>query len=42
MIEDTIPACKWYIYRWPKSLFKFYHNIIWKNPNILFGQPSIS
>ena len=27
---------------WPKSLFKFSYMILWKNPNELIGQPSIS
>ena len=25
---------------WPKSSFGFFHNILWKNPNELFGQPN--
>lgn len=25
---------------WPKSSFKFFRNILWKNPNELFGQPN--
>ena len=27
---------------WPKSLFRLSRSILWKNPNELFGQPSIS
>lgn len=26
---------------WPKRSFRFFHKILWKNPNGLFGQPSI-
>ena len=26
---------------WPKSLFRFSHNILQKNLNKLFGQPSV-
>ena len=26
---------------WPKSSFRFFHNILQKNPNELFGQPNI-
>ena len=25
---------------WPKGLFGFFHNILQKNPNELFGQPN--
>ena len=25
---------------WSKSSFRFFHNILWKNPNKLFGQPN--
>ena len=25
---------------WPKCLFRFFQNIIWKNPNKLFSQPN--
>ena len=27
---------------WPESSFRFFHYILWKNPNKLFGQPNIS
>ena len=30
------------VLRWPKSLFGFFRNILWKNPNKLFGQPNIT
>ena len=26
---------------WPKSPLGFFHNILWENPNKLFGQPHI-
>jgi len=26
---------------WPKNLFRFLHTILQKNPNELFGQPSV-
>ena len=26
---------------WPKSSFRFFHAILWKTPNKIFGQPSI-
>ena len=31
-----------YILGWPKISFAFVHNILWKNPNKLFGQPNRS
>ena len=27
---------------WPKSLFGFFHKMLQKNPNELFGQPNYS
>ena len=29
-----------HILGWPKSLFKFFWKILWKNPNEPFGQPN--
>lgn len=31
-----------YVLGWPKSSFEFSHKMLWKSPNIVFGQPSIS
>ena len=28
-----------YVLGWPKISFRFFHNILQKNPNELFGQP---
>ena len=32
--------CNSYILGCPKSLFGFFHAILWKNPNELFGKPN--
>ena len=31
-----------YLLGWPKSSFRFFCNISWKNPNELFGQSNAS
>ena len=37
-IKGKILASK--VLGWPKSLFGFFSNILWKNTNELFGQPN--
>ena len=37
-LHDTVgPYCLCFILCWPKGLFEFFHNILWK----IFGQPNI-
>ena len=44
---NTISFClkkkkrKKMILGWPKRSFRFFHKIVWKNPNEYFGQPNI-
>ena len=35
----TCPVVTEWVLGWPKSSFGFFCNILWKNPNELFGQP---
>ena len=42
LIKKTRPSYTFvYELGWPKSLFRFFCNIVWKSLNELFGQPSI-
>ena len=39
-VSGQLQVLGWQLYLlgWPKSLFGFFHNILEKNPNELFGQ----
>ena len=39
--EQIEEVGRWAVLGWPKSLFGFFHKMLWKNPSELFGQPSI-
>ena len=40
MVKMMLISKNCYLWGWPKSLFGFFHNILQKNANDLFGQPN--